>query len=350
MTSLPNISRLRGCSLTTVRIFYSSGCHHRKSIYKTDEAKKLRFFFLTRYIDYLKNYDTGIEKRLTGALQIYRTFMDGVKEFIQDTKDYFRIMRMLNAPGRNFSMLLRREIELYHQMPKDMRKVAPVLLIASLPLGPYVILPLAYMLPRHLLCSHFWTLEQKSKFSILNLRDRLSHNRPVFRHLQSQLDFLKPHHSYDLWNGVLAKLGSGTQPHVEEIIRCKELFTTEPYHLFYLSRRHVVHLLKMHDMHTGWFRRSRLAEKAFILKEMDKAIMREGGVHNLPIEAMRKSCYIRGLNPTTLSKEEMIKWLTDWIQLSSHIDKECYSLLLHAPILLGYNKPSNWVLIYKDKL
>ncbi|KAG5882916.1 hypothetical protein JTB14_023378 [Gonioctena quinquepunctata] len=331
------------------RFFHSSLCNHGKSIYKREEAKKFRFFVLTHYLDYLKNYDNVLEKRFTGAIQVYRVFMDGVRDFIRDTKDYFTIIRILNSPGRNFSKLLRREMELYQQMPKDMRKVAPVLIIAALPLGPYVILPLAYMFPRTLLCSHFWSPEQKSKFSLLNLRDRLGHNRPVFRHLQSQLDYLEPHCLYDTWNCILGMLGSGTQPCVDDIVRCKDLFKAEPYHLFYLSRRHVVHLLKLHDMHTGWFRRSRLADKAFILKEMDKAIIREGGVHNLPLEALRKACHVRGLNPTGLNTEEMVKWLTEWIQLSSQIDKESYSLLLHAPILLGYNAPSNWGLIYKER-
>lgn len=50
----------------------------------------------------------------------------------------------------------------------------------------------------------------------------------------------------------------------------------------------------MHTIHRGWFRRTRLADRAFILTEMDKAIMREGGVHNLPIDALKKCCYIRG--------------------------------------------------------
>lgn len=50
----------------------------------------------------------------------------------------------------------------------------------------------------------------------------------------------------------------------------------------------------MHDIHRGWFRRTRLADRAKILREMDKAIMREGGVHNLPIDALRHACYIRG--------------------------------------------------------
>lgn len=50
----------------------------------------------------------------------------------------------------------------------------------------------------------------------------------------------------------------------------------------------------MFELHLGWFRRSRLYDKALILKEMDKAIMREGGIHNLPGEALKKACYIRG--------------------------------------------------------
>ncbi|XP_072399760.1 LETM1 domain-containing protein 1 isoform X2 [Diabrotica undecimpunctata] len=325
-------------------------CKHRKSIYKREEAKKLRFYVVTKYVEYLKNFDKVLAKNFPETVQTYRLFIDGTKEFIKDTKEYFRIIRILNTPGKSFANLLRREMELYQQMPKDMKKVAPVLIIFSIPFGSYVILPLAYMFPRYLLCSHFWNLKQKSEYQILSLKDRLTHNRPIFRHLQSQMYFLKPHCLYKSWKEVVGKIGSGVHPTVGEIAKCKELFMTEPYHLLYLSSNHIVHLLKMHDMSVGiFFRRSRLTERAYILKEMDKAIMREGGVHNLPIDALKKACYIRGLNPTNMKNEEMIKWLTDWIQLSSQVDKDSYSLLLHAPVLLSYNAPSNWMLIYKEK-
>lgn len=218
---------------------------HRKSIYKTEEAKKIRFYVLSRYVEYLKNYDKILEKRFPGAMRVYRVFMDGVKDFIRDTKEYFMIIRILNTPGNNFSKLLRREIELYHQMPKDMRKVAPVLLLSTLPFAYYVILPLAYMFPRQLLCSHFWTLQQRSDFNLIFLKDRLIHNRPVFRHLQSQLDFLKCHPLHDPWANILGKLGSGQQANVDEILMCKELFISGPYHLLYLSRNHVVSIFLM---------------------------------------------------------------------------------------------------------
>lgn len=219
--------------------FINSTKPHRKSIYKT-ESRKIRVFVITRYLEYLKNYDKILEKRFPEAMLVYRAFMDGLKDFVADTKEYFSIIRLLNRPGNDFSKLLRREIELYLQMPKDMRKVAPILLISTLPFAYTFIFPLAYMFPRHLLCSHFWTLKQKSEFSLVYLKKRLNHNRPVFRHLQSQLDFLKPHCLHDQWATVLGKIGSGTNPCVKEILQCKELFTTEPYHLFYLSRNHVV--------------------------------------------------------------------------------------------------------------
>lgn len=50
----------------------------------------------------------------------------------------------------------------------------------------------------------------------------------------------------------------------------------------------------MHEMHLGWFRRSRLYDRALILKEMDLAIIREGGIHNLSEDALKKCCYMRG--------------------------------------------------------
>ncbi|CAH1954152.1 unnamed protein product [Acanthoscelides obtectus] len=270
---------------------------HRKSIYKT-EAKKIRVYAVNRYWEYLKNYDKILEKRFPAAMKVYRVFVDGVKEFMKDTKEYFRIVVILNKTNFDFSKLLRREIELYHQMPKDMRKVAPILLFSSLPFAFYILLPLVYMFPKQLLSSHFWSLQQKSEFGTLYLKKRLIHNKPVFRHLQTQLDYLKSHPLYYHWGEVLGKIGSGANPCVKEVIKCKPLFTGEPYHLLYLSRNHVVHLLKMHELHIGWFRRSRLAERAFLLKEMDKAILREGGVHNMPTEALRKCCYIRGYSVT----------------------------------------------------
>lgn len=66
----------------------------------------------------------------------------------------------------------------------------------------------------------------------------------LFRHLQSQLNFIKhdkcKKQLFENWNKVLGSIGSGGQPTVDEILACKQLFMDEPYHLLYLSRNHIV--------------------------------------------------------------------------------------------------------------
>ncbi|GJQ70907.1 hypothetical protein Trydic_g824 [Trypoxylus dichotomus] len=204
-----------------------------------------------------------------------------------------------------------------------------------------------YVVNRHLLCSHFWNLQQKSEFRIMILQQRLVHNRPVFRRLQAPLPQLKENPLYNKWNGILASLGSGSHPSTEDIIACKGLFMGKPFHLFYLSGNHMKHLLLMHDMHRISFKRSRLAERAAILMAIDKAILREGGLEHMSTEALRTACLMRGLNPSNMKNDDMIKWLQAWLTISNVVDKDSLSLLLHCPILLAYNHPSNWQLIYK---
>lgn len=65
---------------------------NRKSVYKTEEAKRIRFYILNRFIEYLKNYDKILEKNFPTTMKTYRVFMDGIKYFISDTKEYFRIV------------------------------------------------------------------------------------------------------------------------------------------------------------------------------------------------------------------------------------------------------------------
>lgn len=211
----------------------------RKS-YAKNEAKKIRFYVLHRAAEYIKNYDKILEKRFPSATQVFRVFMVGVKDFYADMKEYMKIVRILNTSGTGFKSLTRKEIELYHQMPKDLMTVGPVLLISALPFANYVVFPLAYLFPRHLLTSHFWNLQQKNEFTILALKDRLLHHRPVFRHLQEQLKSLKGHELYEPWRKILGMLGSGIQPTVQEILECKKLFAEKPYAIPYLKRHHVV--------------------------------------------------------------------------------------------------------------
>lgn len=76
-------------------------------------------------------------------MHVYRVFMVGVKDFYNDMKKYLKIHNIVNSSEKGVRALTRKEMEMYQQMPKDMMKVAPVLLISALPFANYVIFPLA---------------------------------------------------------------------------------------------------------------------------------------------------------------------------------------------------------------
>lgn len=212
----------------------------RKTFYKNEEVKKIRGYILTRYMEYVKNYEKVIEKKFPTALHLYRTFKVGMKEFYRDLLVYMKIIRVLNLTTNGLKSLTLNEIEIYHRMPRDMIKVAPVLVLSALPMTNYIIFPLAYFYPRQMLCTHFWTIQQRSEFQIYYLRQRLLNHRPTFRCVQEQLDTLKEHRLYNDWAEVLGLVGSGAQPSTEQIISCKELFESGPYQIEHLTGSHVV--------------------------------------------------------------------------------------------------------------
>lgn len=106
------------------------------------------------------------------------------------------------------------------------------------------------------------------------------------------------------------------------------------------------YLLKMHGLRKSLFRRNKLKYRAFMLLEMDKAIMREGGVNSLSTDSLRNACQMRGLNSSHLSNQDLKDWLQQWLLVSQNADKNSYSLILHCPVFFAYNHPQNWVLIY----
>lgn len=203
------------------------------------------------------------------------------------------------------------------------------------------------MYPRHLLTSHFWSIQQRLDFQEIFLKERTSHNRKIFRFMQSKLEVTRRSGYYKRFNYVLGLLGSGTHPNAEEILTIKEVFNESPYDLHSLSSSHLKALCKLHGIHHIYLKCVRLSEHCYTMHHMDLAIKLEGGVHNLPTDALRHSCYLRGLNPSNLRNEEMIEWLREWIKVSMAIGTENPSLYLHLPILLTYNNPNNWKLTHK---
>ena len=108
---------------------------------------------------------------------------------------------------------------------------------------------------------------------------------------------------------------------------------------------HIKHLLKTHGLRglTLWFPRFRLQQHANLMNQIDLAICREGGPEALSVDDLKLSCHIRGLNVDGLSDEDMVDYLKQWLEVSSNLSPQTMSLLLHAPILLGYNHKNRLV-------
>lgn len=99
-------------------------------------------YILQRYIDYVKNYTKVLEVRFPTAMKMYRVFSIGIKDFLRDLMTYISL-RMKIAKDKGFSNMSRQDIELYHKMPYDMWRIAPVLVLSAIPFGNYIIFPLA---------------------------------------------------------------------------------------------------------------------------------------------------------------------------------------------------------------
>lgn len=318
-----------------------------KQLQQKYSRENVRQYLFTRFFNYIGNYDKILEKKFPSAMHVYRVFMVGVKDFYSDMKKYYKINAIKNSSEKGLRALTRKELELWKQMPSDMMKVGPVLLISALPFANYVVFPLAYMYPRHLLTSHFWSIQQRVEFQELFLKERTSYNRKIFRLLQSKLEATHLSGYYKTWNYVLGLLGSGTHPSAEEILSVKQIFNETPYHIESLSSSHCSYLCGLHGIHRFYLKRVRLSEHCYTMHMMDQAIKSEGDVHNMPTESLRHSCYLRGLNPANMPNEEMIQWLREWLKVSMQIGTENISLYLHLPILLSYNHPNNWKLTHK---
>ncbi|XP_011634649.1 LETM1 domain-containing protein 1 [Pogonomyrmex barbatus] len=312
---------------------------------KPGKVANLKRYWFAKYINYIKNYERTLEQKFPRTMRVYRVFSDGSKDVYTDLKRFVAAIKKQGSYG--VDSLTREELQLMHTMPRDLRKLSPLFLLSALPFTNYIIFPLALYFPRYLLTSHYWTLQQKLEFMLSDHKRRLKHNRPLFRCMQAELKSIKNEALRIKWRDAIACLGSGTHPTTKNIIACSELFSGSPYSLSNLKRKHLTELLAIHGMPI-WkpFKRKRLMERGMLILRMDRAIVREGGVKEMPNEAMRWALSFRGLNPANMSTENMRRWLEQWLIISASVDQNNISLLLHSPILLAYNHSTNWILIY----
>lgn len=313
---------------------------------KKGKVSNLKQYWFQRYINYIKNYEETLNKNFPKTMLLYRVFRNGTKAFFSDLRRYLSVLKKQNLDGLN--NITMEEIQLTYTMPKDLLKISPVILISMLPFTNYVIFPLAYYFPRQLLTYHFWTPDQRVNFMILDHKQRFKYSRTLFHHMKVLSDYVDNTYLKNKWSGIISCLDSGGHPTVESVIFCSNLFATIPYSLEVLEVKHMRALLRIHGL-SIWrpFKKQRLRERGMLLRKMDGAIVRDGGVINISEKSLSWALSFRGLNPVNMSVPNMRNWLEKWIMLSSSIDESKLSLLLHGPIILAYNHINNLRIYYK---
>ena len=88
--------------------------------------------------------------------------------------------------------------------------------------------------------------------------------------------------------------------------------------------------------------RFKLQQHGNLTHEVDRAVEREGGVLGLDADALDRVCSARGLNVDEVDTEGKREYLEEWIRVSLRLDARSVSLLLHLPILLGYNQKNRY--------
>lgn len=110
-----------------------------------DGQARLQQMIVKSYVRYMNYYESMLEKRFPAAMKVYKVFKNGIHTFFLDLKSFVNVRLAVVKLNKEegFHSLTRREIELYDQMPKDMLKIAPVLLLSALPFANYVVFPIA---------------------------------------------------------------------------------------------------------------------------------------------------------------------------------------------------------------
>lgn len=235
-------------------------------------------------------------------------------------------------------------------------RVTPVLVISAFPMAQNVIFPLALMYPTRLLSSHFYTEEVQVKAHHDETSKRQGYFRPILRflttmapsneHKQSLSSLLNdskiPNPITILSLLPLFSKGTDLKDCTSSNKWSVSFFSGGAFDVMKLSAPHVKLLMSTHKIRGSilWFPRFRLQQYANLVHQIDMAIAREGGPKVLNFVDLKKACHLRGLNVQNQNESVMQEYLQQWLSVTLKLDALSMSLLLHLPILLGYNHAS----------
>ncbi|XP_071511701.1 LETM1 domain-containing protein 1-like [Diadema antillarum] len=276
------------------------------------------------------------------ARVFYERFIDGATSFMQDFRYVYSLNKRLKNKEFSLEDLSWEDLYKKLQMKQDVAKVLPVLVIVNIPFVYYVTLPIVLYFQRIFLSDHFITAEDVAS----NHGEHHKRRRVLYPQIMKALRRRVLRAPTSEQTKSLAERISESQLEkspftADDLLSHRDIFSRQAA-LSSLSRNHLKYLCKLHAQ---WILfapnvtlRKRLSTHALMISLMDRAVLKSGLDHVEDLD-LRKLCNQRGFNPVGSERQDLVKWLTEWGQISTQITDEEKSLLLHASILLVTGRP-----------
>ncbi|XP_040048784.1 LETM1 domain-containing protein 1 [Gasterosteus aculeatus] len=344
-----SLTRLCGLRTNTItKSLYSPhvSCQSRLPLCRHYSSSQVRRgigrYVVSKFQSVNAKYEDFLKRRFPRFYHLYHTFKEGVKLMLQDGKEVQRIKMKMFSDGMQYKDLPYRDMEKLRQFRRDIMKAVPLMMISIPPFANYLVFVLMYFFPRQLLIPHFWTPKQQVEFRGLYHSYRVRHHWPVLKGLEKTSQRVKDGQLQSHLKNLCAKVQSGANPKVSEILAVRSLFSGPPLGIRRMSvdqMRHASPLLFLTPRLPGFLIGRRLNSHALELLQLDRALSRLGP-HQLSESELRQACYVRGLHSNALGISQSREWLSQWLQVSSALKDSEVSLLLHCIVFLSANYPT----------
>lgn len=303
----------------------------------TPGANWVREQFFNRILRYSERLEKRFENLTPETYKKYKSLSGGFKLLAIDIVKVAEMATDLHYKPE-YHLYKRKELEAYLELPKDIKKVAPLLCIFPLPGGALICLPLAAYFPRQLLSRHFWSEEQRLEFSLLSHNKRIKYYRTLLRKLERCVGKLPLGETRDDVIDLVRDVEKGGIPTLKQLLKVEKYFQYDPLDLEYFSRSHKQALLKANNIRwviPGFYQRN-LYFEGQMLRAIDD-VMRMEGLNNLTDPELSSVLFARGFDPSGLSRNEQLQHLQDWVDVTTKLDPRAIALYLHLPALLFLN-------------
>ncbi|RNA32095.1 LETM1 domain-containing 1 [Brachionus plicatilis] len=294
----------------------------------------------------LKPYGSKLQQRYPKIYRLFSVLRNGTVRFSKETFTFFNLKFQLWKNPHLIEQLSWKEVETYRQVPRDWKKVAPVMLVSSFPVLNYIVLPIAYAYPHKLLSNQFWTLEQILKFGEIDYYNKVKHYGTILEllliHADDKLnDSVAKNFLFDFVN----KIKDGEEINTEQVIELKPILRRPEFNLKLLSYDHLNLLEKIENSRKVFnlIKSSNLAYYAYWLRETDRKLLNQD-IDKIPIEYMYSMCFERGINSRSQSINDLKLNLKYWLDFTEKLfdfnhnfkreNQEYFTLYLHSKILL----------------